>query len=133
MSKLTFGCPDRTPAKVATVSSNVPDGQSGPVAVKVFTTVAKLTCSVIVNGTCVAAWAGAATPTRAKRPRAATARTMGRVYRIASVLSFVDKQHFALIAGNQERRLAPATGPFCPFGLCCSGDSGSGLSERHSH
>src|SRR5919204_4421889 len=105
MSRLTFGCPDRTPAKVATVSSNVPDGQSGPVAVKVLTPVAKLTCSVMVNGTCVAARARAATPSRAKRTRAAIARAMGRVYRIASVLPSLNKQHFALIAASQEGTL----------------------------
>src|SRR5215210_8218959 len=68
------GCP----AKTRTSSMNVPDGQSGPVAVNVLKPVAKLTCSVIVNGTGAAACADAAAPSGATTASASAASLMMR-------------------------------------------------------
>jgi hypothetical protein len=72
MSRFSIGWPDWPSATAVTVSTNVPDGQSGPVVVKVDSPVAKLMCSVIVNGTCSAAWADATPPAPAAAVKAAS-------------------------------------------------------------
>src|SRR5436305_3636000 len=70
---------DFTSPAAIKVSTKVPDGQSGPVAVKVFIPPgAKSTCSVMVKGTCEAARAGAAAPMQASTP--ATAASLNTRY-----------------------------------------------------
>src|SRR5437763_13633877 len=68
---------DFTSPAAIKVSTNVPDGQSGPVAVKVFNPPgANSTCSVMVKGTCEAARAGPAAPMQASTPATAASLNM---------------------------------------------------------
>src|SRR5215217_1463444 len=79
MSRLSVPVESGCPAKTFTSSTKVPDGQSGPVAVKVLKPVSKLTCSVIVNGTGAAACADAAAPSGASKASATATALMMRL------------------------------------------------------